>query len=129
MGEETLAESRLVAKLKAEARVDKRVYLKREYSKEKWGVSLTYSISKDKGLHLIMDDVVESGPAWESGVRKGDVIVTVNDWLISDGQTSGSSPSFPSRSQHCQTWYSENRSDRKSCSISWILLICYIRTY
>jgi len=80
--EETLAESRLVAKLKAEARVDKRVYLKREYSKEKWGVSLTYSISKDKGLHLIMDDVVESGPAWESGVRKGDVIVTVNDWLI-----------------------------------------------
>ena len=41
--EETLAESRLVAKLKAEARVDKRVYLKREYSKEKWGVSLTYT--------------------------------------------------------------------------------------
>ena len=29
-----------------------------------------------------MDDVVETGPAWESGVRKGDVIVTVNDWLI-----------------------------------------------
>lgn len=41
--EETLAESRLVAKLKAEARVDKRVYLKREYSKERWGVSLTYT--------------------------------------------------------------------------------------
>ena len=41
--EETLAESRLVARLKAEARVDKRVYLKREYSKEKWGVSLTYT--------------------------------------------------------------------------------------
>jgi len=80
--EETLAESRLVAKLKAEARVDKRVYLKREYSKEKWGVSLTYTFSKNQGLHLIMDDVVESGPAWESGVRKGDVIVTVNDWLI-----------------------------------------------
>merc|ERR1719341_2128463 len=30
--EETIAESRLVAKLKAEARVDSRVYLKREYS-------------------------------------------------------------------------------------------------
>ena len=29
-----------------------------------------------------MEDVVESGPAWESGVRKGDIIVTVNDWLI-----------------------------------------------
>jgi len=80
--EETLAESRLVAKLKAEARVDKRVYLKREYSKEKWGVSLTYTFSKNQGLHLILDDVVEFGPAWESGVRKGDVIVTVNDWLI-----------------------------------------------
>ena len=51
--EETLAESRLVAKLKAEARVDKRVYLKREYSKEKWGVSLTYSIrSENKSTHL-----------------------------------------------------------------------------
>merc|ERR1711909_19574 len=80
--EETISESRLVAKLKAEARVDSRVYLKREYSKEKWGVSLTYTFSKNHGLHLIMDDVVENGPAWESGVRKGDVIVTVNDWLI-----------------------------------------------
>merc|ERR1719278_1917087 len=80
--EETLAESRLVAKLKAEARVDKRVYLKREYSKEKWGVSLTYTFSKNQGLHLILEDVVECGPAWESGVRKGDIIVTVNDWLI-----------------------------------------------
>ena len=29
-----------------------------------------------------MNDVVENGPAWESGVRAGDVIVTVNDWLI-----------------------------------------------
>ena len=38
--------------------------------------------SKNHGLHLIMDDVVENGPAWESGVRAGDVIVTVNDWLI-----------------------------------------------
>ena len=79
-----------VAKLKAEARVDKRVYLKREYSKEKWGVSLTYTFrsgrtiflllssvkndhfSKNHGLHLILDDVVECGPAWESGVRKGE---------------------------------------------------------
>ena len=97
--EETIMESRLVAKLKAEARVDSRVYLKREYSKEKWGVSLTYTyrshitlhthhnntvffLSKNHGLHLILDDVVEGGPAWESGVRAGDVIVTVNDWLI-----------------------------------------------
>merc|ERR1711962_247585 len=80
--EETISESRLVAKLKAEARVDSRVYLKREYSKEKWGVSLTYTYSKNHGLHLIMNDVVENGPAWESGVRAGDVIVTVNDWLI-----------------------------------------------
>jgi len=80
--EETISESRLVAKLKAEARVDSRVYLKREYSKEKWGVSLTYTYSKNQGLHLIMNEVVESGPAWESGVRAGDVIVTINDWLI-----------------------------------------------
>ena len=41
--EETISESRLVAKLKADARVDSRVYLKRTYSKEKWGVSLTYT--------------------------------------------------------------------------------------
>ena len=44
---------------------------------------MTFCIfSKNQGLHLIMEDVVESGPAWESGVRKGDIIVTVNDWLI-----------------------------------------------
>ena len=29
-----------------------------------------------------MNDVIENGPAWESGVRPGDIIVTVNDWLI-----------------------------------------------
>lgn len=40
---ETIAESRLVAKLKADARVDSRVYLKRKYTREKWGVSLTYT--------------------------------------------------------------------------------------
>lgn len=26
--------------------------------------------------------MTENGPAWESGVRPGDVIVTINDWLI-----------------------------------------------
>ena len=40
---ETIAESRLVAKLKADARVDKRVFLKRTHSREKWGVTLTYT--------------------------------------------------------------------------------------
>ncbi len=40
---ETISESRLVAKLKADARVDSRVYLKRTYSKEKWGINLTYT--------------------------------------------------------------------------------------
>ena len=40
------------------------------------------NFSKNQGLHLILEDVVECGPAWESGVRKGDIIVTVNDWLI-----------------------------------------------
>ena len=29
-------------------------------------------VSKNHGLHLILDDVVENGPAWESGVRKGE---------------------------------------------------------
>ena len=41
-----------------------------------------FLLSKNHGLHLILNDVVENGPAWESGVRAGDVIVTVNDWLI-----------------------------------------------
>jgi C-terminal processing protease CtpA/Prc len=40
------------------------------------------NFSKNHGLHLIMNDVIENGPAWESGVRAGDVIVTINDWLI-----------------------------------------------
>ena len=41
-----------------------------------------FLFSKNHGLHLILNDVTENGPAWESGVRPGDVIVTINDWLI-----------------------------------------------
>ena len=31
---------------------------------------------------MIIEKVLENGPAWNCGVRPGDVIVTVDDWLI-----------------------------------------------
>ena len=31
---------------------------------------------------LILSDVKEDCPAWKSGARPGDAIVTVKDWLV-----------------------------------------------
>ena len=39
-------------------------------------------LSLDAGLHLIIETVSTDSPAYKSGVRPGDVIVTVDDWLI-----------------------------------------------
>ena len=33
-------------------------------------------------MNLIIETVNENGPAWKCGIRPGDVIVTVDDWLI-----------------------------------------------
>ena len=38
--------------------------------------------SDENGLYLVLGQVYEDGPAYESGLRSGDVIVTVSDWLI-----------------------------------------------
>ena len=38
--------------------------------------------SDENGLYLVLGSVYEDGPAYESGLRAGDVIVTVSDWLI-----------------------------------------------
>ena len=38
--------------------------------------------SDENGLYLVLGSVYEDGPAYESGLRSGDVIVTVSDWLI-----------------------------------------------
>ena len=64
--------------------------------------------------------VHEDGPAYECGLRSGDVIVTVSDWLITvmdkpevrdmdrdlriftDNCSSGCTPPLPSRGEHCQ---------------------------
>ena len=40
------------------------------------------NFSDENGLHLVLGQVTEDSPAYECGVRSGDVIVTVNDWLI-----------------------------------------------
>ena len=39
-------------------------------------------VSDENGLYLVLGQVMEDGPAYESGLRSGDVIVTVSDWLI-----------------------------------------------
>ena len=38
------------------------------------------SDSDDDGLLLVLGEVDEESPAWQSGLRCGDAIVTVNDW-------------------------------------------------
>ena len=38
--------------------------------------------SEEAGLNLIIETVNQDSPAYKSGVRQGDVIVTVDDWLI-----------------------------------------------
>ena len=44
---------------------------------------LTVLFSSDEnGLYLVLGAVHEDGPAYECGLRSGDVIVTVSDWLI-----------------------------------------------
>ena len=38
--------------------------------------------SEERGLHLIIESVGADSPAFRSGAREGDVIVAVDDWLI-----------------------------------------------
>ena len=34
------------------------------------------------GLHLVIDNIRENSPAWNSGLRPMDCIVSVHDWMI-----------------------------------------------
>merc|ERR1719192_165970 len=74
--------TRRKARLEAQAKVDAWVNLKRKFVKKKWGVEISYTFSDENGLYLVLGSVYEDGPAYESGLRSGDVIVTVSDWLI-----------------------------------------------
>ena len=38
--------------------------------------------SSDSGLHLIIDHVQEGSPAWKSGLRPFDGIISVSTWVI-----------------------------------------------
>ena len=38
--------------------------------------------SSECGLLLVLGQVAEDSPAWHSGLRGGDAIVSVNDWKI-----------------------------------------------
>jgi len=75
-------QARRKARLEAQAKVDAWVDLKRKFVKSNWGVEISYTFSDENGLHLVLGQVNEDSPAYECGVRSGDVIVTVNDWLI-----------------------------------------------
>ena len=43
---------------------------------------IPFTRSEEAGLNLIIETVNQDSPAYKSGVRQGDVIVTVDDWLI-----------------------------------------------
>ena len=70
------------ARLRAQVRIEKEVRLARPSSRTDWGVTLLYSISLQAGLHLIVERVEVLGPAYRSGLRPGDMIAKVDDWLI-----------------------------------------------
>jgi len=74
--------ARRKARLEAQAKVDAWIDLKRKFVKKKWGVEISYTFSDENGLYLVLGQVYDDGPAFESGLRSGDVIVTVSDWLI-----------------------------------------------
>ena len=38
--------------------------------------------SSECGLQLVLGHVEENSPAWKSGLKAGDAIVTVNEWVI-----------------------------------------------
>merc|ERR1719189_2603654 len=75
-------DARRKARLEAQAKVDAWIDLKRKFVKKKWGVEISYTFSDENGLYLVLGQVHSDGPAYESGLRSGDVIVTVSDWLI-----------------------------------------------
>ena len=41
-----------------------------------------FVFSEERGLQLIIESVGADSPAFRSGAREGDVIVAVDDWLI-----------------------------------------------
>ena len=63
-------------------RIDREVRLQRPTFRTDWGVRLNYSITPQAGLQLIVESVEEGGPAYTSGLRQGDRVVKVDDWLI-----------------------------------------------
>ena len=57
------------AKIKAQARIDAELNLRRARAKELWGVQMMYQLSREQGLLLVMQTVREGSPAWNSGLR------------------------------------------------------------
>ena len=75
-------ESMRRARLRAQTRREAEVKLRRSAKRDDWGVRLSYRHSHQAGLQLIIDEVSQVGPAYRCGLRAGNTIVTVDDWLI-----------------------------------------------
>jgi len=80
--EQMRQEARRRAKLVGQSRIDTEYAMYRKALKERWGVIMHYSYSKEYGLHLIFNSVSPEGPAWACGARPGDVIKTINYWKV-----------------------------------------------
>jgi ribosomal protein S11 len=78
--EQMRQEARRRARLVGKAKIDQEYDLYRKALKERWGIIMHYTYSKECGLHLILNSVSPEGPAWACGARPGDVIKTVNYW-------------------------------------------------
>jgi len=73
---------RKAAILEMTSKVERVIEMSRARQKELWGVSIGYNLSSEHGLQLLLGTVEPGSPAWKSGLRSGDTIVTVNDWTI-----------------------------------------------
>jgi len=63
--------------------IDKKMELVRSSLKEKWGIHMSYTLSDELGLHLVIDNVKSDSPAWAGGLRPLDCIVSIHGWIIS----------------------------------------------
>ena len=62
--------------------MDDNIWLRRLTLSQVWGVAISHSLTAPHGLLLLVSEVQQDGPAWQSGLRQGDAICQVNEWSI-----------------------------------------------
>jgi len=58
-----------------------KVELHRQAKKVAWGLEMGYHLSSEYGLLFQLNKVESESSAWQCGLRSGDYIVSINDWM------------------------------------------------